>query len=350
MNDVVKTNVKRDQNSKRVRRRNRNKALYIFLVLILVLGIGVLLSVTLLFNIGKINIKGEVDYSDENIIMASGIEIGDNMVRLDADEAEKNILASMVYIENVDISKKYPDTLEITVEKCIPSANAEYDNGTLLLSPKGKILENNQEAQADLLTVKGLELITYQQGDYIRSADEQKTEIYFDIITALEGCKNSKVVSIDITDKYNIIINYDNRINFEAGNANKIAYKIKLADTVLEDISDDKKGTMVMIGENQISFRGESSASKEVNKSQRVPISEEDLPEGYTEPVTEATEENTEQEYYEEEYYEEEYSEEYSEGEYFEPEYYEDEYYEEYYEEEYYNEGYYEDEFYEEDY
>ncbi|MBQ8435461.1 MAG: cell division protein FtsQ, partial [Oscillospiraceae bacterium] len=66
MNDVVKTNVKRDQNSKRVRRRNRNKALYIFLVLILVLGIGVLLSVTLLFNIGKINIKGEVDYSDEN--------------------------------------------------------------------------------------------------------------------------------------------------------------------------------------------------------------------------------------------------------------------------------------------
>ncbi|MBQ8435265.1 MAG: FtsQ-type POTRA domain-containing protein, partial [Oscillospiraceae bacterium] len=279
-------------------------------------------------------------------IMASGIEIGDNMVRLDAEEAESRILASMVYIEKVDISKKYPDTLEITVEKCIPSANAEYDNGTLLLSPKGKILENNQEPQSDLLTVKGLELITYEQGDYIRSADEQKTDIYFDIITALEGCKNSKVVSIDITDKYNIIINYDNRINFDAGNANKIAYKIQLADTGLEDISDDKKGTMVMIGENQISFRGESSASNEVNKSQRVPISEEDLPEGYTEPVTESSEENTEQEYYEENYYEGENS----EAEYFEPEYYEDEYSEEYYEEEYYNEGYYEDEFYEEDY
>lgn len=67
MRDVVKTNVKRNQNSKRARRRRRNVPLYCFLVIILVLGIGILLSVTLFFNINKIDVKGDVDYSSEEI-------------------------------------------------------------------------------------------------------------------------------------------------------------------------------------------------------------------------------------------------------------------------------------------
>ena len=69
MRDVVKTNVKREQNSKRTRRRKTNVKLYVFVILVLSLGLGVLLSVTLLFNIDKIMIVGDaVDYSEENII------------------------------------------------------------------------------------------------------------------------------------------------------------------------------------------------------------------------------------------------------------------------------------------
>lgn len=351
MRDVVKTNVKRDNSSKRVRRRNRHTKLYFFLVLIVVLGVGVLLSVTLLFNVKKINVNDDgVNYSKDNIIKASGIDIGDNMVRLDADAAEKRILSSMIYVEEAEINKKYPDTLEITLKKCVPSANAEHEGGILLLSPKGKILENVSEAQADLMLVKGLDLTSFNQGEYITSEDEQKIYIYNEILNALKSCKNSNVVSIDMTDKYDIIINYDNRINFEAGNQNEIAYKIKLADTVLKDIKEDKKGTMVMIGANQISFRSENAVNNDVNESQRVPINIDDMPEGYTQATDTSEEAYTEETYSEEQYVEENYEEGNYEEENYEPEYYEEEYQEDYMEQEYYDEGYYEDEFYEEEY
>ncbi len=345
MRDVVKTNVKREQTSKRARRRKTNTGLYFFLVLIVVLGIGVLLSVTLLFNINKINIKGEVDYSNETVIKASGIDFGDNLVRLDAKAAEQKILSSMVYVEKADISKKYPDTLEITLEKCVPVANAEYDGGVLLLSPNGKILENIEEPQADIITVKGLEPTSFNLGEYITSDDENKAQIYYDIINALGKCKNSNVISIDITDKYNILINYDNRITFEAGNSNEIAYKVKLADTVLEDLNDNKKGIMVMVGANQISFRTENSTNtttetEKPSQGDRIPIKPEDLPEGYTEPLTDETE-SDEEEYIEEDYTEEEYTDEEYTEEYLEDEYYDDGYSEE----EYYDDGYYEDEY-----
>ncbi len=299
MRDVVKTNVKREQNSKRVRRRKKHKSLYIFIVFILVLGIGILLSVTLFFNINKISVKGDVDYSDENVIQVSGIKKGDNLVRLDANAAEQRILSSMIYIEDADIEKKYPDVIEINLTKCVPSANVKYDDGYILISKKGKILESAKEMNSDNFTIIGLEPASFKEGDYIKSLDDQKTKIYLEIIDALSKIEDNEAVSVDITDKYSIIINYDNRINFELGNGNDIAYKIKLADTVLKDLDSDKKGKMIMVGANQISFISDSgvtgnSLKEGVNK--KIPINQDDLPEGYTQPI----EENTESEIYDE--------------------------------------------------
>lgn len=293
MRDVVKTNVKREQNSKRVRRRKKKVSLYIFLILLLAAGIGVLLSVTLLFNINNIKVNGNVDYSDETVLDASGLSKGDNLVRLDAKKAEGKILSSMVYIEDVNINKKYPDTLEINLTKCIPAASVECEGGYLLISRKGKILDNVKSAQADCFVIKGFESSLSDLGKYIQSTNEQKTEICQEILEALGKYDDQRVVSVDMTDIYDIVINYDNRINFELGNSNDISYKLKLADTVLKDIGSGKKGTMVMVGANQISFRSDGGTTADDKKTQngRIPISEEDLPEGYTENSSENTNE-----------------------------------------------------------
>lgn len=270
MRDVVKTNVKRDRDGKRTRRRKKNIPLYVFLIIILVLTIGVLLSVTLLFNVDKINVNGDVDYSKESVIKASGIEIGDNMVRLDAKEAEQRILSSMVYIEEADIKKQYPDTLQINLKKCVPSASVEYANGYLLISAKGKILDSVTQSQSDIPVIKGLEPKNFRLGEYLISTDEQKTDIYMQILEAVSEIKSHKVTTVDISDKYAMKLNFDGKIDFELGNANDIAYKLNLANTVLRDIGKDKKGTMVMVGANQISFR--TNDGNNMIKNNKIPV------------------------------------------------------------------------------
>ena len=261
MRDVVKTNVKRNQNSKRARRRRRNVPLYCFLVIILVLGIGILLSVTLFFNINKIDVKGDVDYSSEEIIRISGIGNGDNMVRLDSKKAADNILNSMIYIEDVNIDKKYPDTLEINVTRCVAAANIQLGDKYIIVSQKGKILEKADSNQSDLITVTGFEPSSEILGTYIESSDEQKTEIYFEIFNYIAENDN-KIVSIDMTDN--------------------VTYKLKLAETVFNDLGDDKKGTMEMIGSNQISFRSDTASDKNTssgNSMTKIPIEDESTPE-----------------------------------------------------------------------
>ncbi len=300
MRDVVKTNVKREQNSKRTRRRKRNVKLYVFVILVLSLGLGVLLSVTLLFNIDKITIVGdEVDYSEENIIKASGVKIGDNLVRLDAQEVRGKILASMIFVEDAKLDKKYPDTLEISLVKCVESACVECKDGYMIISKKGKLLEKTDKAKKDLLVIKGFEPKEFKPGEFIESTDEQKTNIYHEIMEGIEKYKDTPVTMVDMTDKYSIIINYDNRIDFKMGNSNEIAYKMNLANTVLHDLDKDKTGTMIMVGANQISFRNSTDGkNSKRDSSGRIPIENDKLP-GATEATENAEEvaEDGQQEY-----------------------------------------------------
>ena len=102
MKDVEKTNVERENSSKRIRRRRRNMNLYGFIVLILVICIGVTISYTFLFNINEIKVSGEAsEYTVEEIVEASGIAMGDNLLRIDTEDAEKKILDSLLYIETL---------------------------------------------------------------------------------------------------------------------------------------------------------------------------------------------------------------------------------------------------------
>ena len=77
MQDVVKS--ENNGGNKRVRRRNMS--LYYGLVLFIVLIMFAVLSVTVFFNVENIIVNGSSIYTAEEIVAASGIQGGDNMIR-----------------------------------------------------------------------------------------------------------------------------------------------------------------------------------------------------------------------------------------------------------------------------
>lgn len=271
-------------------------------MIILVAGIGVLLSVTLLFNIKNIVVKGDVDYTDEDIIRVSGIGYGDNLVRLDSKKASESILSSMIFIEKAEIDKQYPDTLVINVSRCIATADIEYDGGYLIVSANGKILDKSDTRSEELLLVQGFEPADETPGTYLKSIDSQKDGIFYELFDSIKSDNDHEIVSFDITDKYEISVNYGNKIFFDMGNSNDISYKLDLAATVLNDLSGDKEGYMTMIGSNQISFRDKSDAEKK--SSNKIPIKEEDMPltEAVTEPDNSEGEDLSSEDVYEDNY------------------------------------------------
>lgn len=257
MKDVEKTNVERQNSRKRLRRRKRMMNVYGLVVMLLVITAGVTISYTFLFNVDKIRVSGESDmYTAEEIVNASGIRKGDNLLRLSAEDSEQAILDRLLYVETADVSKKFPTSLEINVTRCVPAFNINYDGGTLLVSKKGKILADNGFITDKLPIIYGYDPAEKIPGKPLKSLNEHKGEAFAEIISAFTGDIDYGVSSVDMSDEFSIIVNYSNGTVFKMGTWSDVEYKLNLAKTVMEDESvKGKKGYLTMIGTNQCSFR-----------------------------------------------------------------------------------------------
>lgn len=261
MHDVERTTIRTGyQNAKRMRRRRRLMPVYIISVLLLTSCLGVSLAMTIFFNLASIRVTGvSPQYSAEEIAAASGVCKGDNLLRLDVKKLEEEIETEMIYIESAEVSKKYPDAVVIDVKACRESYNVYFDNGILITSESGKIITNSAEAGEGLPVVYGFNPNVLTPGLHTASSDETKNDIFKTFTQVMSEELSVPITSIDMSDKYNIVVVFDGRIEFSLGNWNEIPYKITLAETVIEMLGGDKEGYLTMIGNNQCSFRDKAS-------------------------------------------------------------------------------------------
>ena len=264
MQDVEKTEIRREPNAKRRRCRNRKRPLYSLFVAALVAGVGVSLSMTVFFNIQTIEITGESpQYTIEQISEASGVHTGDNMMRLNRDDVEQNILSRMPFVERIEVKKEFPDVLviEVTPSRC--AFNVTDDSGTLQVSASGKILINGPEADETLPVIIGFEASEREPGKKLVSADEQKKEIFDTLSALITKGLDVPITEIDMTDKYDLRIEFDDRIWFSLGNWSELEYKVQLAETALAELAEDKVGYLTMIGDHQCSYRDKDAVERQ---------------------------------------------------------------------------------------
>ena len=76
---------------KKRRRRKQNLSLYYAAIFFLFSVVGIILSLTVFFNVKEVTVTGDSIYTNNDIILASGIQTGDNLVRLSSSKTEKKI-------------------------------------------------------------------------------------------------------------------------------------------------------------------------------------------------------------------------------------------------------------------
>jgi cell division septal protein FtsQ len=259
MQDVVKTSVKRQRSSKRKRRRTRRHTAYILLVAVLVVGLGAALSMTLFFNVTDIVVINETDTPDDRIIELSGIRLKDNLVRLDTAIAAETVRANVVYAEKVTVTKQFPSTVQIYVEKAVPVANISQSYGYLLVSASNRVLEELKDAPREgLLVVTGYNPMEGSIGMVLRSEDEKRDNILKTLTAAVSECGNEMINTIDMADQSDIIAYFGENIVFHMGSSSDAVYKLRFASETIKQLNPAKKYKLTMIGNNQISVLPES--------------------------------------------------------------------------------------------
>lgn len=211
----------------------------------------VILANTVLFDCKEITVDGNVRYTAEEIIEHSGLQTGDNLLHVDSSRAEESLVNTLAYIDAAKVKKSFPTKLAITVTEaekwyCV-TQNGEY----AAVSRGGKIIEHCQPDK--LVVVRGYEAETMEVGSRLKSKTDGKTELPSEIFKAAEKSGLKNINEIDITDRFSIKMNIENRIFLELGTISKIESKLIVAKELIEsEIAPSESVTILLNNPEQV--------------------------------------------------------------------------------------------------
>ena len=118
------------------------KRLLILVVCILLMAaITAAFCIFLVFKVAEIQVTGDSVYSAQEITDLCGYEIGENLVFLTTEDREQRLESQLPYVQEAQITRHLPNTLEIHITGAQVQASVETAGGWLWVSDQGKILE-----------------------------------------------------------------------------------------------------------------------------------------------------------------------------------------------------------------
>ncbi len=195
-------------------------------------------------------------YTPQEIIDASGINIDDNLLSLSKAAVASRIHAALPYINEIQIKKKLPSTVIITVSEFTVTYGIQDLAGQWwLISREGRVLESTDAQSVKThLVVTGMPIQVPKPGDYIKpvatdgadlSEIAAKRAATLTALPLLERTPYAKqLVSMDVSTSYDIILWYGTQYEVKLGNTENLEYKLQYLQAVLEELGKEKSGTI----------------------------------------------------------------------------------------------------------
>lgn len=246
---------KRIADERRRRTYNKNRRLYNFMfyaaITVAVISVVVILSVTVLFNISTITVeKGEnVPYTDEEILAACGIEPGDNLFAIDAEQAALDVTTGLPYIEVCNISRKLPSTLELDVRAVVVLGSVTTTDGAyIMLSASGRALQ-----YADAYTgqpaarINGMNMAFDGIGMPTVMEDTAQLDVAAELVVGY-SLYGLTLDSITFESAGTVSVSYDERIKINIGVPTNLSQKIQVSASMISEgkIAKNESGTLDM--------------------------------------------------------------------------------------------------------
>lgn len=242
---------------KRLKKKKKIKRIIKFITLLLFLIGGIVFAlVSPLFDIKNIKVINNVQISTDTIISLSDLQIGQNLFKYNHNQVEESIKTNP-YIEKVQIKRKLPNEVEITVKERIRNFNVEFLNGYAYINNQGYILEISEQKLA-LPVIQGISTKQEEiiEGNRLDVQDLDKLETVIQIVSICKSYEiDKKITTIDITNKNNFIINMETeKKTIYLGDETNLSNKMLYVPAILEE-SAGKEGIIYLNGDINNNFK-----------------------------------------------------------------------------------------------
>lgn len=226
---------------KRSKRHKTSGRSYSYLPVAAVLfAAALLIGMSGFFRVSEIVVTGAKMYSEEEIIEASDLEIGDNLLIFSEAKVSQRINDNLSYAGGVRVVVKYPSTVEIVMDESVAIASIVVDGYYWIIDTNGKIVEqSDMKGAAETIVVTGIEITEPKIGEKIQSDNSIKVTYLVDILKTIhENGADDKITKLDITSIANISFDYDGRYTVGFGEGGDSADKFR---TMMEVINNQRE-------------------------------------------------------------------------------------------------------------
>lgn len=230
----------------------RRIGLIVFILVLILSAFFIINTRTSYFNIKEIIVHGNEQISKDKIILASGINIDDNIFDLKINSSKKHILKHP-YIKNIRITRKYPNKIVINVNERNEKFIINLANTFILIDEEGLILNIiSDSSQNEVPILKGLKIKKVVIGNNAYLEGELELLQVIDFISTCDKYDlYNKIDYVDFSDLNNIYIKNKSDLNIVLGDLSKLDYKINSTIQIIENltIKGISKGTVYLNNE-----------------------------------------------------------------------------------------------------
>ncbi len=233
-----------EERRERVKKLKRKRAFRKAIVIVaFVLIACIILSPVLLFAVFRVRdfaIEGDTLYTTEEIAAASGITAGKSIFFADLDEAKVNIEKKLPYTDNVQLARRLPGTIVVSLESTDKAYAMEKSEGIFAVTNRDfKVLEITGIMPEGVVPVVGAMPQKAELGEAMSFITEEEQvdatlNLIRNISSAIADSGLEGVNLISIRSRSNIYIVYQERIVLRLGDSSDIDKKISLAKKVIE--------------------------------------------------------------------------------------------------------------------
>ena len=252
----VKKRMTKQQAKIERKKKKIKKIIKLITLLLLIVGGVIFALVSPIFDIKEIKVLNNEQIDTETIVSLSQLQIGQNLFRFNKSKIIKEIKTNP-YVESVNIKRKIPNSVEITIEERNKNYNVEFLNGYAYINNQGYILEISEQ-KLDMPVILGVSTDAEQivAGNRLNTKDLEKLETVIQIMNICKSYElDKKVSSIDITNENNYIIYMEEeKKTIYLGDNTNLSNKMLYVPAIIQE-NQGKEGTIYVDGDMNSNFK-----------------------------------------------------------------------------------------------
>ena len=233
------------------RRRGRFGFLYKLLSVLIVFA-AILVGCVVFFRVNQVTVTGNKRYSDQQIIDASGVKQGDNLLLVNKPQTVRSIAKRLPYVKSVTPIRLLPDTLELRIVESVAVARIQDEMGWWLVDDRGKLLETGEtNLEPQLPQIMGLRTVSTSLGAMmaVELEEQVKLEGVTSLLTALtkRGMAGGVTTFIDLSGSNVIYFDYGPRLTVAvpmSGDFDRRIFSLQRVIEVFGEQGEEVVGTL----------------------------------------------------------------------------------------------------------